>query len=166
MTFINIFADQTVSVSIFALREGCSLPIHDHPDMYGFIKCIHGSLSISSYSSIWEKSSVRNRSVDSGNGTQNLCVGVTREPDVVLSENSSQVAVLQPEKANIHSVTAVGGAAAFIDFLSPPYMSGERDCRYFTVESSDHINDIHTMRAIKCPSSYWCATAPYCGPEV
>ena len=37
-------------VGIF--REGEHIPLHDHPDMHGIIKCLAGSLKITSYTKL------------------------------------------------------------------------------------------------------------------
>ena len=175
VTYIHIFDDEkTVASSIFALKEGTSLPLHDHPNMHGFIKCISGKVLIKSYSKIWEKTftcNTPNSKIDlqaSGDFShERLRVGASRLPDRILTEDDSEAASLQPEQGNIHSVTAIDGPAAFIDFLAPPYSNdGQHTCHYFQVESSDHVNDVHTLLEVGCPSWYWCAYAPYIGPQV
>ena len=34
------------------LREGEHIPLHDHPEMHGIIKCLAGSLKITSYTKL------------------------------------------------------------------------------------------------------------------
>ena len=37
-------------MGIFIVHEGESIPMHDHPNMHGIIKCLRGHLRISSLS--------------------------------------------------------------------------------------------------------------------
>lgn len=158
-----------MSVSIFALRKGSALPLHDHPEMHGFLKCIHGSLEIKCFSKIWEK-----RIIPEDGGLPKCCahdqkilmVGAQKEADILLQEGDGKVAVLQVNKNNVHEIRAVDGDAAFIDFLAPPYNNQDRDCHFFTVDNADHINDFYTLKQIDTPSSYYCHSAPYRGPSL
>ena len=34
------------------LREGEHIPLHDHPDMHGIIKCLSGRLKVTSYTKL------------------------------------------------------------------------------------------------------------------
>lgn len=158
MTYIKIYEDETVSASIFALQKDSSLPVHDHPHMYGFIKCIYGTLKITSYSQTTKKSSesiIQKGDADRGS----LNTYAYKESDLCVTESCQDIAILTPKKGNIHSISAVDGPAAFIDFLIPPY--GDKDCHYFAI--TDATDDIHTLQQIPCPSWYWCAHAPYRG---
>lgn len=131
-----------------------------------------------SYTKIWEKSlamtdnklddKTLQSSPDAGGDRPKELrhVGASKLPDCILTEFDKQTLSLQPEKGNIHSITALDGPAAFIDFLAPPYTNSERQCHYFQVESSDHVNDVHTLKEVNCPSWYWCSHAPYLGPMV
>ena len=38
--------------AILHLREGEHIPLHDHPEMHGIIKCLAGSLKITSYTKL------------------------------------------------------------------------------------------------------------------
>ena len=45
MTYIDLFENSTASVGIFVLkRDAYTMPLHDHPSMYGFIKVIFGKI--------------------------------------------------------------------------------------------------------------------------
>jgi len=147
-----------LSNSIFALPEGNSLPLHDHPGMYGFIKCIHGSIALQSYSAVKEHSEFSKIS--------GRCVITSKEQDAVFTETDKNVALLEPIKGNIHTITAIGGSAAFIDFLAPPYASGEHDCHYYDIESSDICKGIYVLKEVDCPSWFWTFPSPYSGPAV
>lgn len=38
MCVIEIFENQDITIAVFLLKTGASLPMHDHPEMYGLLK--------------------------------------------------------------------------------------------------------------------------------
>ena len=52
VTYIPVMENQHISMGIFVIREGQSIPLHDHPNMHGIIKCIAGKLNITSFSKL------------------------------------------------------------------------------------------------------------------
>lgn len=53
MFYADIYQSHLLHMCIFGFkRRGSSLPLHDHPDMYGFVKVIRGEITVSSYSDI------------------------------------------------------------------------------------------------------------------
>ena len=52
VTYIPVAENKHISMGIFVIREGQNIPLHDHPHMHGLIKCIEGSLKITSYSKV------------------------------------------------------------------------------------------------------------------
>lgn len=161
VTYISIYDDrQQVSASIFALRPESRLPIHDHPGMYGFIKCIHGSISISSFtksSDYHEKP--EHEHTDSGTHIPDI-VRAIKEPRHLLHESTGQTVMLEPVKGNVHSIQAVDGPAAFLDFLLPPYCLPSRPCHYYDFEKELDSGSV-LLREVDCPIWYWCDSVPY-----
>lgn len=49
VTYIDVFENEDVSVGVFVLRNGATIPLHDHPYMYGVLKVIRGKVRIQSY---------------------------------------------------------------------------------------------------------------------
>merc|ERR1712080_504520 len=97
------------------------------------------------------------------------------EPIVMMTPESVSC-VLEPKKNNIHRIESVGGAAAFLDILAPPYNidptplspdTQERDCHYFRVlsEPGPSPNTCWLLMA-NPPASFYCDTEPYRGPEI
>ena len=52
VTYIPVVENQHISMGIFVIREGQNIPLHDHPNMHGIIKCIAGKLKITSFSKL------------------------------------------------------------------------------------------------------------------
>ena len=52
VTYIPVVENQHISMGIFVIREGQNIPLHDHPNMHGVIKCIAGKLNITSFSKL------------------------------------------------------------------------------------------------------------------
>ena len=52
VTYIPVVENQHISMGIFVIREGQSIPLHDHPNMHGIIKCIAGKLNVTSYTKL------------------------------------------------------------------------------------------------------------------
>lgn len=50
VSYTSIFQNDVFSLTVFGFRHKSSMiPLHDHPGMHGFIKCVQGSLSVESY---------------------------------------------------------------------------------------------------------------------
>ena len=44
VTYIDVYEHSDVSVGIFIIHPGCKIPLHNHPNMYGIIKCLSGKV--------------------------------------------------------------------------------------------------------------------------
>ncbi len=87
-----VFDSQRVAVVVFYLKEGASLPLHDHPGMTVLSKCLHGSLEVTAVT-----------------GANSLSSTVITGGEITGLTDS------------IHAVKALHGPAAFLDILLPPY---------------------------------------------
>uniref|UniRef100_A0A1I7ZBP3 Cysteine dioxygenase n=1 Tax=Steinernema glaseri TaxID=37863 RepID=A0A1I7ZBP3_9BILA len=109
----GVYQNERISCSIFGFRkEGDVLPLHDHTDMYGFIRVMRGRIQIDSYSWINDET-----------------LEVRAEPQVILEGDN--IAILGPSEGNIHQITALTDDAAFFDLLVPGYI--DRTCEYYRV---------------------------------
>jgi hypothetical protein len=50
VTYIKILEDNDVSIGIFVVRSGCRIPLHNHPQMHGMLKVVHGTFDVAIYS--------------------------------------------------------------------------------------------------------------------
>lgn len=183
VTYVDIFDDPNLSVGIFILKPGMKLPLHDHPDMYGLIKVIAGVIKITSFSLNTEAtkkaggdrfhcntpwSSVINFFVGDNNFFRNELTAELNSEVLATPETGS--CVLGPEKGNLHEIESVGGPAAFIDILSPPYETyipnvGPRKCSYYKVVK-EVAGNVFKLEETGSPSWYWNDTFPYTGPQL
>jgi len=183
ITFIQIWEDKTFTMGIFILRGGAVIPLHDHPGMHGFIRCIHGNLKIRSYSQL-PASSLSNEIRESLPGLrpwqEDYIVPVKAEP-IVFVNAESPTCELTPTAGNIHEVSSIDGPAAFLDILGPPYDhdNGTRVCHYYRVlgqvkhaaqpGSQDTVaadNEVNVLLRTSQPRDFWGEGEDYKGPKL
>ncbi|KAH8365772.1 hypothetical protein KR093_004244 [Drosophila rubida] len=151
-TYMHIFEDERFSMSLFIVRSNNSIPLHDHPMMYGLLRCIWGKLHVQSYSQQLLADEPLSYEIN-----PTLVKVVAEEPCLVTAESSS--ALLTPRKRNYHQITEAGnGIAAFFDILSPPYDAnmpsyGPRRCRFYRPKCD---GDQVQLQCIPSPTSYYC----------
>ena len=49
---IQIFENVDVNVTVFMVKPGQTMPMHDHPSMHGFLKVLAGKCDITAYSKV------------------------------------------------------------------------------------------------------------------
>ncbi|XP_075162412.1 2-aminoethanethiol dioxygenase [Haematobia irritans] len=167
-TFMQIFENDTVSMSVFIMRAGYTMPLHDHPSMYGLLKVLTGKLRLQSYTNLCETIKYTEPAKE---------VDVFREePSTFTSEMGCTL--LTPRERNYHEITAIGGVAAFFDILAPPYEAnipdlGPRKCTFYeaipvpTMSSPQEVDkderetklSLMKLKRIPAPLSYYCETA-------
>jgi len=165
VTYISVYEDAYVTISIFIVKSGEKLPLHDHPRMYGILKVIAGAVKIQSYTTIPNAGAGRLVCEMSKNRTQRAI----KMPEVIVSENDG-ACFLTPTERNLHEIYSVGGLAAFLDILSPPYdETGERSCHYFKEENDGAPGLVSNEARLVCipsPPEYWNDVAVYEGPTI
>ncbi|XP_017464925.1 PREDICTED: 2-aminoethanethiol dioxygenase [Rhagoletis zephyria] len=172
-TYVHIFENDMVSMSVFVMREGYTMPLHDHPCMHGLLRGIFGKLKLQCYT----KQPLSPNEPLYDRSAREVYVH-PNEPKVV--DPSTESAVLTPNDSNYHELTAVGGMAAFFDILSPPYEAdipqyGSRRCRFYRVAGTPRLTTVVKdggllgkkteqiplicLERIPTPLSYYCDTA-------
>ncbi|XP_014249618.1 2-aminoethanethiol dioxygenase [Cimex lectularius] len=160
VTFIGIEENEYFSMSMFVLKDGSRLPLHDHPMMHGLCKVILGKIHIKNYSFIGDPLASHDKEE----------VLVQKEDDKFVTPVDETV-LLTPNKGNIHELSAEQGPAVFLDILAPPYFTnipgvGARKCHYYkrTLENGKSSNALQeTLVKLKSPPGYWTDEAPYLG---
>lgn len=132
------------------------MPLHNHPNMKGMLKCISGRLRIQSYSRTECEDEIFVK---------------PEEPKTVDHQTSSSY--LDEHTCNYHEITALDGPAAFFDVLSPPYSDVHEDgpearhCHFYkklVVENSPE-RKILKLEQIDCPSHYYCDSITFVKPD-
>ncbi|KAK7919497.1 hypothetical protein WMY93_010781 [Mugilogobius chulae] len=144
VTYMHICETPVFSMGVFLLRSGTSIPLHDHPGMNGMIKVLYGKIS-------------------------SLCRSMLH----CVSEYSASSApcLLTPHHDNLHQIEALGGPAAFLDILAPPYdPENNRDCHYYRILqpscSTSGSSEETWLLEIPQPEDFWCGGQTYHGPPV
>lgn len=177
VTYIKVVENPVISMGIFIVGEGESIPLHDHPNMHGIIKCLQGRLRIRSFSRKETKLSSLPEKFSTGNFRQKIELGelFLAEPHVPVELTpESGSCCLQPYSANIHQVESIGGPAAFLDILSPPYNIDPppeshdqevRDCNYYR-DVGDAGGGLRWLHLTNPPASFFCDSETYQGPTL
>lgn len=176
-TYIEVFQNRMINMSIFVLKPGFKMPLHDHPHMYGLLKVISGAVNIRSFTEYPLKEAVSSfdfalrakfeaaRLTRGIHKTRTLFAEITS--DRVCSGNS-ETCVLTPTSSNYHEIEALDLPAAFFDILSPPYDTliediGPRRCTYYHVANVISTNVVE-LEEVEVPKCFYCDQAPYLGP--
>ena len=117
MTYVRLCENESISIGIFILKNGFTLPMHDHPNMHGVLKVLHGQLQMLSFTprraptpgilnggdpaapSQWDVRQTRLGTIYNTAKDLPRFMGPTDMP-----------ALLTPELGNIHQIAAVDGA--------------------------------------------------------
>ncbi|CAH0490683.1 unnamed protein product [Peronospora farinosa] len=121
----HVYEDKMVSIGIFILPPGVSIPLHDHPRMSVITRVLYGSMHVKTYDLIKHDGLPNDKK-----HMARLCMD-----KVATAPHTME---LLPDYGNLHQL--VGGddiGCAFLDIITPPYDSNkERDCTYYRVINS------------------------------
>ncbi|CAL1534622.1 unnamed protein product [Lymnaea stagnalis] len=170
VTYMHLHQERTFSMSIFVLKSGGVLPLHDHPKMFGLLKVIHGSVKIISYTEVNQQPlTLSEDEIDmkyrqTRSFYKNIKT-VHRNKDIILTE-SDECCILSPTEGNIHEIHPETKMAAFLDILAPPYDNNDQCCHYYKEMAASKVSDTRWLLEIPQPASYWCDTIDYRGPPL
>jgi predicted metal-dependent enzyme (double-stranded beta helix superfamily) len=106
--------DPAFHASVFALAEGETIPLHDHPALNVISKVLCGRMRVQTYE--W---------IDTASRRARDCGEVVLGPD-------DDALVLRNSPGTLHSVTALE-PTAFLDLFAPYYDDAARPCTYYKV---------------------------------
>lgn len=166
VTYVHIYESEDLSLGIFILKPGMRLPLHDHPQMFGLIKVIAGTIKITSFSIVPESS----RNIEDQQCTSTTHVLTVEKSSEIEVGPDSESCLLEPLRGNLHEIESLGGPAAFIDILSPPYETeipnvGPRKCTYYKI-TREVMPRLFIAEETDSPTWYWNDTYPYMGPRL
>tara|TARA_X000000368_G_scaffold176375_1_gene139129 strand:+ start:1594 stop:2679 length:1086 start_codon:yes stop_codon:yes gene_type:complete len=117
----TVYGCENFQISTFIIPKGMEIPLHNHPAMTVFSKCLYGSAKVQTYK--WKDGNYENARAHK----PRACELVS---DVVITALDDDVQVCSPEE-NIHRVVAITDLA-ILDVFVPPYdAGGERGCTYY-----------------------------------
>lgn len=170
-TYIEIFENQVFNMSIFILKPGFKMPLHDHPHMHGMLKVISGAVRIKSFTKIKSENVQQqnlNTPLDEFQCSETCKPFLAEISDFKICDANTESCILTPDDSNYHEIEAVDGPSAFLDILAPPYSTYIRDdkvrkCRYYKVLQEISSNMVQ-LEEIPAPRWFYCDQAPYLGP--
>lgn len=151
-----IYYDNDMTITLYVLKGNATVPIHDHPSMYSLIRVLEGKLQIAGYTKTDSPRPNRGQTVHVKPGTLRVL------------GNSERTYVTTPTADNLHSLRAVGGPAAYVDILVPPFEPGVRDRTQFEVANPTRgldEADYLTLRKLE-PVPISIREVEYRGPKV
>jgi len=141
--FQYIYEDDFISLALLHLRNGCGIPLHDHPKMNGFSYLLAGSLKHSSYTMNERTSSYK------AGWCSVHCVEQKRS-DAMITDSIVD---------NIHSLKATTNCS-ILQLLVPGY-SKERKCTYYQIVEANA--ERAWLEPTRAPTTYRTKTFPYLG---
>ncbi|CAF1611659.1 unnamed protein product [Didymodactylos carnosus] len=156
--YMKLYEDNLISAGIFIIKQNHKMPIHDHPNMYGLIKVLDGHGHINAYSALGQPQTSDNENL---NCTKTTSTSIHAQSDV---------AVLYPDRSNIHEIYATNNDhCAFLDILAPPY-SNENDCSFFEVfpnpvDSTNNATCRYLLKRVYA-TDYYTESLQYTGPTI
>ncbi|XP_043272259.1 2-aminoethanethiol dioxygenase [Venturia canescens] len=170
MCVMDVFEDNDITIAIFLIKHGVTMPMHDHPGMHGLLKVISGAVKINSYTVQIREDYL----IQPGEEIPGL-----KHPTVTVRD-TDPACVLTPEDKNFHEISCVEGPAVFLDILSPPYILETRipdirlrPCTYFReltnkeqcLRDDGETIEVQLIAANK-PPEFYARSMRYPGPEL
>ena len=102
-----------IRIGLLRVYKNDSVPIHDHPGASGMLVILEGELTLNEYQ--LEQS-------DQYNQMQLASLSMTGQQNLV----SNQYALITPDQANLHSLSAASDVCIILDVLLTPYAEEQR----------------------------------------
>ncbi|ETV88971.1 hypothetical protein H257_00392 [Aphanomyces astaci] len=182
--YIEVYEDADISMGIFVMPPGTTIPLHNHPQMTVISRVLYGSMQVNAFDLVppdedeafWVRKEERIRKAEIQHNRfpkfrpRHLKVAIQRSTDVVHGPATTE---LLPDRCNIHEFIAVGDVGcAIFDILTPGYnpLAG-RDCTYYRsllqVEGGTEEEPWYVLEPSNLPpSSFISVDLPYRGPEL
>ncbi|XP_047525757.1 2-aminoethanethiol dioxygenase [Pieris napi] len=178
-TYVEVFQNSTVNMSIFILKPGFKMPLHDHPHMHGLLKVISGAVRVRSFSEypLKQAISIVDFKARAIHEAARLAQGIHKRRRLFaeisqdhICKEDTETCILTPTVSNYHEIEALNTPAAFFDILAPPYDTfvegiGPRRCRYYYVVNEISSNVVE-LQETNIPECFYCDQAPYLGPTL
>lgn len=183
ISYMNVFENEYFSLTVFGLRKPSIIPLHDHPEMNAFLRCVYGSVSVKSYS-ILKNVQIPKSILTQVNGMYHQHIGnfsfimlnlstnffiivpAILSCDEVLSSDNLQIGTLSPDEKNIHEVLPITETAVLADIITPPYTTSTNSFYYEVIDTTfdSKLNKSVTWLFKTPDSNYYCKNYIYTGP--
>jgi len=144
ISLINVYPNKPLWLGLFCMTQGTRFPLHDHPDMIGMTRLIHGHIAYRTMDILSSSAGLSKAKLQAAGEAQD-----------------SALLWLTPSCSNIHAIQAVQDSV-LLDLFLPNY-SNSRICTYFEEASSEV--DIVELRSLPQPDIP-CQELPYTGLSV
>lgn len=118
ISVVTIYNSDQLWLGLFGLSKGTGFPIHDHPDMNGFVKLLSGKLRLRSLNEVGRK-------------PDSISVQLVAEKEA----DGPAVLAVGPERNNFHDIWAVTPCLIFQVFI--PNYSHNRLCTFYKVAKQE-----------------------------
>ena len=161
----HVYADRQVSVGIFVLPAGSSIPLHDHPGMSVLSKLLFGSLRVISSDRPPPAAAPSTRSRGFSFGGLSAAAELRCAPPIERTVAAPCATLrLDPLEGNVHCFEALEHTAVF-DVLTPPYDDAAgRSCHYYEPADVAADGGEWLLREIGWPPGLRVVTRSYTGP--
>ena len=61
--YISIYENLDVTIGVFLIRSGKAIPLHNHPGMFGFLKCLTGTMEMTAFTKVVDDDCKTNNSI-------------------------------------------------------------------------------------------------------
>ncbi|OZC05215.1 hypothetical protein X798_07834 [Onchocerca flexuosa] len=159
MYYADIYESEHIHACLFGFKSCDFLfPLHDHPDMYGFLKVLRGGLSVNSYTKLSRDEQEALKGIKSDALSAN--VTIAKFEGISNRWHSDDCVYLGPKFSNIHSLTPLEDGVAFFDLLMPGYH--DKPCTYFkNIMQNPKLKQACLLQKIAEPEDYYCQVLPY-----
>lgn len=199
-SYMHICETESFSMGVFVLRAGACIPLHDHPGMHGLLKVLYGTLRIACFDVAANAAATPGGDAGTAPSHAAPAAGASSKAPPPLQPPpppppasprryrallrshqlytpASPPCRLSPHTDNLHQIDAVGGPAAFLDILAPPYDPEHgRDCHYYRLGDGHGLppdghhpqplpKEVWLHETPQAPD-FWCGGEPYPGPRV
>jgi len=156
--FQHILECPSLSLCIFVIPRGSSIPLHDHPHMSVFGRLLFGEMQVRSYDiDDLTSAEVQNALYYGQPVRATRAVHGVLGPDPVTYQ-------LTPTFGNLHELLAVEDCS-FFDVIFPPYGADGRDCTYYsTLEDQSTEPGAVLLQPSHPPEDLSVSQLPYKGP--
>jgi cysteamine dioxygenase len=153
---MSLYNEPFLTLNIFLIRMGSSIPTHNHPNMNGIIKILHGSGTLISYTPL--------------EGDSDDFLLAHQEFTKQIDTNQHDLLTLKPIEYNIHEIKASPDEdLIFFDVITPSY---ELNCNYYepvtlVVDSKNDENNqqLVYLKKVETPKTYFCDTLVFVDQE-